>query len=252
MSDLKKITGLVESTAVDVNRMDAMIKEISILVRDLSSKMDLLIDARTPEIVQASPQRKPVGRGKVTKTKRKTEPDEDEEPHESPAADQSTNKSNQVKPVSEKPSATPQPADNLSDKAPDLSDDESDPKAIVKKPQKAAKPIAAKTVIDEPSDEFTVKKTPAAKAKPKAAKPPAKPATFNRLTAFTHAYRVNPNRFDEYFTKDVRADVEALPELSGLTGEKLENARMRALYQSATANYPEIFDELREEFNKAE
>jgi hypothetical protein len=189
-----------DTLAADVNRIDIAVKEISLILRDLSGKMDLLLDARTAEIPQASPARKPVGRGKVTTVKKTkvTEPEE-EQPEQ-----------------------------------PDT-------------PAEPAAKAAAKAAVDEPAsdDEFTVKKPVKAKAKP------AKPAAFNKLTAFTQAYKADSKRFNTYFTKQVRAEVDALPEVAGLTGDKLENARCRALYQTTVANFPEIFDELKADFIKA-
>ena len=194
-----------DTLAADVNRMDIAIKEISLILRDLSGKMDLLLDARAAEVPQASPARKPVGRGKVVKKSKVTEPEE-EQP-DLPAVDLPADVKPVVQPAAEK----------------------------------------VKAVIEElaSDDEFTVKKPAKAKAKP------AKPAAFNKLTAFTQAYKADPKRFNVYFTKQVRADVDAQPEVAGLTGDKLENARCRALYQTTVVNYPEIFDELKADFMKA-
>ena len=215
-SELKKLTETVNTTASDINRLEAILKEVSLIVRDLGGKMDLLLDARPPEVAQsqASPARKPIGRGKVTKPRRKTEPEED------PQAEQ---------PIEEE-EKTPLPVVKQRSKA------------VVDEPVK--EPVANKQNDD---DAYTVKK-PAVKAKPKTSKPLA----FNKLTAFTQAYRANPKRFNEYFTKEVRDAVDAAPEVAGQTGDKLESARLRALYQTTIANYPEIIDELRADFAKAQ
>ena len=226
-NELKKLTETVNSSALDINRLEAILKEVSLIVRDLGGKMDLLLDARAPEVAQqsqASPSRKPIGRGKVTKPRRKTEPEEDIDPTEE---------------LSEESKA---PVDKTPvNKAP-----------VNKAPVNKApidEPKQKKLTDEDKSqdDSLTVKK-PAAKAKPKTSKPIA----FNKLTAFTQAYRANPKRFNEYFTKEVRDAVDAAPEVAGLTGDKLESARIKALYQTTVVNYPEIIDELRADFAKAQ
>jgi hypothetical protein len=230
-SDLKRLTETVNTAASDINRLEAILKEVSLIVRDLGGKMDLLLDARPPEVAQsqASPARKPIGRGKVTKPRRKTEPEEE------PQADQQPAEEDDEK-------ATPPPATvNVKQRSKAAVDEPVHKETINKETN------AQKESKQSDDDTYTVKK-PAVKAKPK----PSKPAAFNKLTAFTQAYRANPKRFNEYFTKEVRDQIDSLPEVAGQTGDKLESARMRALYQTTIVNYPEIIDELRADFAKAQ
>jgi hypothetical protein len=227
-SDLKRLTETVNTAASDINRLEAILKEVSLIVRDLGGKMDLLLDARPPEVAQsqASPARKPIGRGKVTKPRRKTEPEE--EPH----ADQ---------PVEDDEKSTPPQAVIVKQRSKAVVDEPVHKETINKETN------AQKETKQSDDDAYTVKK-PAVKAKPKSSKPLA----FNKLTAFTQAYRANPKRFNEYFTKEIREQIDNLPEVAGQTGDKLESARMRALYQTTIINYPEIIDELRADFAKAQ
>jgi len=232
-SDLKRLTETVNTTASDINRLEAILKEVSLIVRDLGGKMDLLLDARPPEVAQsqASPARKPIGRGKVTKPRRKTEPEE--EPHINQLTDQLA--------VDDDEKSTPPPAVIVKQRSKSVVDEPVHKETINKETN------AQKETKQSDDDTYTVKK-PAVKAKPKSSKPLA----FNKLTAFTQAYRANPKRFNEYFTKEIREQIDNLPEVAGQTGDKLESARMRALYQTTIANYPEIIDELRADFTKAQ
>jgi hypothetical protein len=204
---------ITPEVAQDIQYIKSSVSELSTVMLDLAAKLDILTDLMMDHnaINKTSPT-KLIGRGKLTKTPkgRKNEPDDDDE---SKIGDELTSAALQA-------TQTTQPVES--------------------KPVKSNK-APVKIAVDEPQ-EFDIKKS----AKVADIK---KKAPFNKLTVFTKINKADPNRFNAYFTPEVKALVENDDSLKGLTGNDLDKARNRLMYDTAVAKFPYLFEELRKEYD---